>query len=180
MERAAAPTRDDRKGETMRRRWPVGLALAGLLAGCGDSGGDRRPAAAPTSAPTPATIPYRVVQTWDIFYVRPSGRRVVTGHGRVVVVDSTVRNEADLRRLGQQLHAEAPTEGTAHVEVFDDSVAASRRQQGAAEKLSPAQQRHFDRHLIGAYNRNHGNGGIDFWIYGLNGVANDPTTEVTY
>ena len=64
--------------------------------------------------------------------------------------------------------------------MFDDSLAASRRQKGIVQKLPRAQQRHFDRHLVGRYNRYHGRGGQDFWVYGLNGITNEPIGEVRF
>jgi hypothetical protein len=121
------------------------------------------------TTPGPAElIDYRVVQKWSI----PAG-----GYGHVIVVDSTKRNEPDMRRLGEQLRDENPTTRFATVEVYDDLKAAEMRQEGVTEKLSKSRQAYHDKHRIGVYNRNKGTG-WNAWMMALEGMEGEDWTHI--
>lgn len=122
---------------------------------------------------TVPTIPYSVVQTWDI---PCSGHG---GAGRVIVVDSQFRSDSGLRRLGTQLHGERPDEWCSVVEVFDDSLLATVRQTGIVQKLPKAKQKRFDAHYIATYIRMRRTG-HNALTYGLGGLTKYPLEQVTY
>lgn len=134
---------------------------------------DRKPVPSAGSGPKGHPIPYSVVQTWDI----PCSGRV--GEGRVIVVDSQYRADSALRQLGAQLHKERPEEWCSNVEVFDDSVLATDRDAGLAQKLPKARQLKFDTHYLGLYLRNRHTGHAQ-WDFGLRGLINDPLVTIKY
>lgn len=74
--------------------------------------------------------------------------------GRAIVISPANRGEQNLRALAAELDAETAHARSAHVEVFDDSAAAGRRAAGTTGRLPRAQQREFDRHFLGSYDRN--------------------------
>jgi hypothetical protein len=128
----------------------LGLALMVIL-GRSPKPSGHIPGYVPPANREIATIPYMVVETWDI---RRWPGDATIGHGRAIVIDSRYRNEAALRRLGQQLHDEPSRDEQMRVEVFDDGLSAMRRDQGMVDGLPPKKQRRFDRHLVGTYDRN--------------------------
>lgn len=147
----------------------VGQSILGLLllvTGLGGCHGHSPKSAKTTREP----IRYEVVQQWAI----PAG-----GYGRVTVVDSSHRNEADMRRLGDQLREQTQGDRVSMVEVYDHPEAAKMRLRAMAENLGKDSLAFHDRHLIGQYLRN-GNTGHHRWIIALNGFVNDPTIMVDY
>lgn len=148
----------------------VGVALVARPSSHRDTGTTAPRAAVLAQAP----IPRIIVQSWDMPRRRLDGSLVSYGNGYVIVIDTADATPAGLRRLGDQLHAEAPgSDQVLLYEVFDDSLSASRRQRGIADELPREQQRRFDRHYVGAYLRNP-NSRHESWVYAPSGIPRVP------
>lgn len=117
--------------------------LCVTLAGCG-SGSDAPVQDAKTAATQTQEVLYRVVETWSL----PNG-----GFGRAVVVDPSMRNQADLLILANQLKLDTAGDRNAFVFVFDDPIAASNRKSVLSKTLTEAEWEHIDQHYIGSYQR---------------------------
>lgn len=149
--------------KTKWNRWAkIGVVLAVVVLSIGvmSSGNSSS-----TSTPTKAThkISYQVVERWSI----PNG-----GGGKAIVVSPDLRNEADMRALGEKLKNDVASDKNAFIFVFDDKRAASLRSKVLSDELSQADQDYYDQHYIGQYNKN-GNSGLNsFGIY-LNGPLGD-------
>ena len=130
------------------------LLLVMLLAGCGALPNDTAESATPSAThpnaesqlAVPASVPYQVARRWTI----PAG-----GTGRSIFIDPQYANEADLRRLGEQLRRESPNDGFSFVFIFDTERAA--RLQGTFDN-SDEDHEHYMRHTVGRYTRNGSNG----------------------
>jgi hypothetical protein len=147
----------------MKSQKKIALSI-GLLIGAGCTSPPRQEQ---TGKPP---IPYEVVQEWDI----PNG-----GFGRVIVIDSSNRNELDLRHLGEELRDTTRHDRNAGVEVYDNVEAAKLRDAGLVEKLPKKKQAFHDAHRIGDYTRN-GNTGHNQWVFGLHGLMADPVVTVKF
>ncbi len=137
----------------MRFAFQTALMVA-FLAGCGAPPNDTAEnVTASTANPNaesrpvvPASVPYQVARSWGI----PAG-----GTGRSIFIDPQHANEADLRRLGEQLRQESPNGGSSFVFIFDTERAA--RLQGTFDN-SDEDHEHYMRHTVGEYTRNASNG----------------------
>jgi hypothetical protein len=97
--------------------------MIALLASCGALPNDTAESATPSTARpnaesrpvVPASVPYQVARSWGI----PAG-----GSGRPIFIDPQYANEADLRRLGEQVRQELPNDGSSFVFIFDTERAA--------------------------------------------------------
>jgi hypothetical protein len=152
-----------------------GVVLVLWFIGSVSNSGPRESATISTSQSSTVATPtsdelidYHIVQKWSI----PAG-----GYGHVIVIDSTKRNERDMRRLGEQLRDENPSTRFATVEVYDDLKAAQMRQAGVTEKLSKSRQAYHDKHRIGVYNRNKGTG-WHAWMMALEGMQGEDWTHI--
>jgi hypothetical protein len=150
----------ERAGTLPKGKLLLGLLVAivtfgGLLppGGCGQS-----PLETGTTVQTGAIEPitYQVVDLWTLPH----------GLGQVLVIESIHRNEADLRRMGRELHDTVPGL-EAFVQVYDNLEAARLRQ---VPQLSRKQRAFHDAHLVGAYHRNPrvGQKEWDIWVNGSN------------
>lgn len=110
------------------------------------------------------TINYQTVKQWPI----PNG-----GFGRVIVVDPKYRNERDMRALAKQFQLSTAKDRNAFIFVYDDSLAASRRDAAIKDALGRKEVGHHDAHFIGSYIRNINTGYHKFQIMlqGVNGTA---------
>jgi hypothetical protein len=148
-----------------RRELLLGLSVAVVIFG-GVSPCEQSPfetgATAPMAAINPIT--YQVVDLWTLPH----------GLAQVLVIDSTHRNEADLRRLGRELHDTVPGL-EAFVQVYDNLEAARLRQ---VPRMSTEQRAFHHAHLVGAYHRNPriGQKEWDLWLKG----SNDSVEVVRY
>ena len=95
----------------------------------------------------PGQIAYEVVQEWSI----PNG-----GHGRVIVIDVKHRNEADLKKLAEQLKRSTAKDRKAFVFIYDDKKAAESRKAALESRLSGKELAYHDSHMIASYFRNAG------------------------
>lgn len=119
--------------------------------------------------PEPASvdrIPYQEIRRWEI----PNG-----GFGRTIVIDPTLANEFDLRRLGAQLRDESHNDKNSFVFVYDSERAA--RMQGGAD-LASEDSDYYMRHTIGRYTRN-GNTGYHQFSMTPEGILG-PAYEALY
>lgn len=105
-------------------------------------GGDEARRAPVATAPA-RTIEYREIEKWAF----PAG-----GHARIVVVDSTHRNEDDLRALGEQLRTLAARDRHSHITVFDSERAA--RQHRTSHRLGDAAHERWVDHVLANYWKN--------------------------
>ena len=108
--------------------------------------GPQSSGAATESTKSPSKeVPYTVVDEWPI----PNG-----GYGRVVLIDPTYRNEAELKRLGSVLQRDTRDDRNAFVFVFDDARAASLRKNVLSDSASDDELEYYHSHFIGTYFRN--------------------------
>jgi hypothetical protein len=113
------------------------------LVGC--SPGNETPVKdAKTTTAQNQDVSYQVVETWSL----PNG-----GSGRAVVVDPSMRNQADMLVLANQLKIETSGDRHAFVFIFDDPIAASNRKSVLSKTLTEAEWEHIDQHYIGSYQR---------------------------
>jgi hypothetical protein len=117
--------------------------LCVALAGCG-SGSDAPVRGAKTTTAQDQEVSYQVVETWSL----PNG-----GSGRTLVVDPSMRNQADMLVLANQLKIETSGDRHAFVFIFDDPIAASNRKSVLSKTLTEAEWEHIDQHYIGSYQR---------------------------
>lgn len=148
-----------------RRKLLLGLSVAVVIFG-GFSPCEQSPLEMGTTVPMPASDPiaYQVVDLWTLPH----------GTAQVLVIDSIHRNEADLRRLGRELHDTVPGL-EAFVQVYDNLEAARLRQ---VPRMSTEQRAFHLAHLVGAYHRNPriGQKEWDLWVNG----SNDSVEVVRY
>lgn len=95
----------------------------------------------------PGQVSYEVVQEWSL----PNG-----GHGRVIVIDKKHRNEADLKKLAEQLKRSTAQDRNAFVFIYDDKKAAESRKAALDNRLSGQELVYHDTHLVGSYFKNAG------------------------
>jgi hypothetical protein len=117
---------------------------------------------------TPA-ITYQTINEWRI----PNG-----GYGRVIVINPSNCNDADMRALGKQLRNETRLDRNAFVVIYDDLRAARLRNAALAERLSQKELEYHDKHLIGSYMRN-ASTGFHQLVFGFSGI-HGPQTIVDY
>jgi hypothetical protein len=145
-------------------RFTATVFLCTALAACG-SGND--PTEAVTQAPSSQTqgVSYQVLETWSL----PNG-----GSGRTLVVAPSMRNQADMLILANQLKLETAGDRDTFVFIFDDPVAASNRKHVLSNGLTEAEWAHIDQHYIGSYQRNPqtGHHALRLNLDGANGPVN--------
>ena len=101
------------------------------------------------------TVTYRVIEQWMMTSIgdRKTGSIKLVGSGKVIVIDAALRNEEDLKKLGEQLKADTKADQVSMVFIFDDEKAAANRKDALAKNVSKEDLAHFEKHSIGSYSR---------------------------
>jgi hypothetical protein len=121
------------------------------------------------SVPKPErSISYKIVDQWSI----TNG-----GLFKVIVIDSTMVNDSDIRDLGRQLWYDTQSDRNASIQIFDNMRAAGMRKDAIADRLNKTDLEFYDHHNIGTYNRNINTGNHEL-IVDLN-PPNGPQVEIT-
>lgn len=150
----------------------ISLVVAAVLIGVGCAGNskDQEPQNANEAVQSPVDqkpqIAYQVVEEWNI----PNG-----GYGRVIVIDSTHRNETDLLKLADQLNNFTRQDRHAVIDIYDNEAAALMRRDAFQKNLSKKDLAFHDLHVIGFYNRNINTGyhAITITLKGIMGPAKE-------
>jgi len=120
------------------------------------------------ASPAPHTprISYQIVKQWAI----PNG-----GYGRVIVVDPAQRSEAGLLAVAEQLRRDTKNDRNAFAFIYDQRDAAMLRDAALEERLSKADMKQHDDHMIGTYIRNANTGfhAVTIALQGVNGPMRD-------
>jgi hypothetical protein len=105
-------------------------------------------------------IEYKVCREWKI----PNG-----GFGKVIVIDSSKKNENDLRKLGDTLKYDTRNDRNSFIFVFDNAKAAAMQQN--AMNLNKTDGAYYDIHFIANYTKNANTGyhQFDIMVDGVNG-----------
>lgn len=74
------------------------------------------------------------------------------GFKRIVLIDSRLRNENDIKAIAEQLKKNTEKELNANVYIFDNDEAAAMEDKVA--NLSESQSEFYDKHFIAIYTRN--------------------------
>lgn len=136
----------------------VSLYLVGSFSSDSDSG----------RGTSKTAVAYSVVEEWSI----TNG-----GYGRVIVVDPSLRSEAGLLALADQLRRDTRADRNAFVFIYDDRDAAKLRKAALEEQLSDRVMKFHDDHFIGTYFRN-ANTGFHALTIMLQGVYG-PTKRIS-
>jgi hypothetical protein len=105
-------------------------------------------------------INYKIHKQWEI----PNG-----GFGRVIVIDSSKRNEIDLKQLGETLKYDTRLDRNAFVFVYDDVKAAELRDN--LSNLNKKDESFHGKHFIATYTKNINSGyhKLEIMIDGIDG-----------
>ena len=116
-------------------------------------------------------VEYEVLQKWEI----NNG-----GFGKTILIpESYLTDEETMTRLGLQLKYDTKDDKNAFIMVFTDKKAAELRDKLIDNTMTKDEEKFYDTHYVGQYNKN-GNSGMNTYVIYFDGVSGTNSKTVTY
>ncbi len=119
--------------------------------------------------PSVSATMYQIIEQW------PIGSQ---GHGHSIVTAVRGPTQAQLKALADQLKLDTKTDKVAMIWIFDDERAAKNRRMIGSGALSKSDEKFYNQHFLGQYQRISSSGTHQLYLY-PKGV-NAPQVEIKY